>query len=1208
MHCHRPVAIITAFLIIAVSIPQSLFSQQAPKASQPKQPAPRQRQAKRPQRADALAPAIKELLEASPQAPQSPDEKASKGNASEEQDKPPAADAPIKELVAYWSERAGASAPKPSDSVRQRLLEACEDRPELFSGLMDCLPDNADMRDRLYKLLNEEHEVEKKWKPRLRTWLRRNSAYFRDELITAAREADDDIDAGGDLRALARLDWNAARPILETLASAGKSFVTPVALSLLCEHAAQEGDSARAESYRALLKAIVENRQAIWTARLEALTGLMNSEWSGQEEWFISLFADPTLSYFREDEIKGAAESKDESSARRDASEGVIVMDNITVEALAGFSLDLRHGVLDTLPYRNTVLRRNADKWLPVVSNLIGHNQPTVHKAAVKCLVKFPINESRDEKKKKDIAQKLIPWLTEPDWAMKEDRAEFIRGLVGLNMPELAPGLIWILDYDEDTNIRAVAAEALTQYRDSRAIPALRRALEEEKGEQNREKIVTALAECGGLSEDEMAEAIEAYTRMTVNEEGAGETDVAKRNPDKPPPLKVIIGSALTGHILNDRGMTQATEGLAVRLLERAKALRATEPVVAREILRIIELAPLRVAEVNLVERIGEGWADVYSVALALKYRDALRKNAGDELYGLIKQGGYGAGVAATILNDERQWKAALKGHDAKAQLALLACARYLRDKLPVEPVSRLLNSPNRALAKAAESYLEIEDSPEARKPVLARHPGEAYILGDITAISNDIEYIEVARSWEDALRKELRGRNGLEAIYAVARMGPAVEDLTGVIIRVRGGKAEMSVHETKGRRYVRRLTAGEYEELKIFTSRQEIEDLGPESYAGEEGKGWWNYEYLRLTKEGGHRIALDDLRRAPKNPTLHEELSGLFYRLSRSGEFTARYNIEDKIPGVEVIFADKNQSVLKVCAEGGEIRALIEEKGAEYRQGGAKATPEWREFSSGKPGELRDEPSACRKWDTPSSAPKYATVIRPGPFGQPAQSDGTLFYERGGEDGGIWKAEPGMEPVKIVSGNYSDPVITPDGKWLVAIKWVAEEGKTALQLIRRNLQLIRRNLQSGEEYMVTSAQNALNPWLAYIAAHDKVLVLNFGFPRKAGSSNERYLLDPETETAQPVKGEFSPMTATLSRAPQSAGAPNLFWVAIHDGEKRATRFGRYDSKNFVFTPLLEFPELTLNSDDIWVDAASNKIWFAYKGHLLRLPLPHRTK
>src|SRR5262249_56132464 len=141
-------------------------------------------------------------------------------------------------------------------------------------------------------------------------------------------------------------------------------------------------------------------------------------------------------------------------------------------------------------------------------------------------------------------------------------------------------------------------------------------------------------------------------------------------------------------------------------------------------------------------------------------------------------------------------------------------------------------------------------------------------------------------------------------------------------------------------------LSGGEYEELKIFTSRQEIEDLGPESYAGEEGKGWWNYEYLRLTKEGGHRIALDDLRRAPKNPTPHEELSGLFYRLSRSGEFTARYTIEDTIPGVEVVFADKNQSVLKICGEGWEIRALIEEKAADYSQRRAKTPPECPQFS----------------------------------------------------------------------------------------------------------------------------------------------------------------------------------------------------------------------------------------------------------------------
>jgi hypothetical protein len=1185
MRLLRPTAIIATLLIIAVSIPPSLFSQASPKPSRLKQPAPPKRQPMRSHRADALAPAIKELLETMPLAPQLPDEKASEGNASEDDDKPPADDSPIKELVAYWSEHAFdiELKPKLSDNVRQRLLEACEDRPELLSSLMNWLPENADTHDRLYKILNEDPEADEPWMPDLRYWLRSNSSYFRDELINAALAADDGVhNVKEDLLALATLDWNAAKPILERLASAGKTVVTPVALTLLYEDSIHEGDSARAESYRALLKEIVENRQAVWGARREAMESLMDPEWSGQREWLISLFTDPTISGLREDVVEDAAESKDESNARRDATKGAIVVDDVTIDYIR---LEPDPGII------NRVIISVSDKWLPVVSGLVGHNHRIVHKAAVRCLVTYLILESGAEKKKKETAQKLIPWLTEPNWAAEQDRTEFIRSLTGLNMPELAPGLIWIVGYDEDPDNRAAAAAALTKYRDPRAIPALRRALEKEKGELNREKIVTALAECGGLSDDEMAAAVEAYARMIVDKGGAENIEVARysQDPDNPLPLKVSVG-----RILNDSETFQTTEGLAVKLLERAKSLRATEPAVAREILRVIEVAPLSLVDVNLVERIGEGWADVKSVAMALEDRDAIASSAGNELNRLIKQGGYAAGVAAVILKDEREWKAALESGDAKTQLALLAGARYLRDKLPVDLVARLLNSPDRALAKAAESYLEVEDSPEARKIILARHPGEMRILGDITAVSDGDSDIETVRRWEDALRKEIRSRNGFEAIYAVARIVSAA-DFTGVIVRVRGGKAELSVYETEGRRDVRLLTDGEFEELKSLTSRQEIEDLGPESYFGEDEKGLLKYEYLRLTKESGRRIALDDLRRAPKNPTRHEELSGFFYRLSRSGEFTARYNIEEKIPGVEVIFADKRQSVLKVCAEDGEIRALIEERGAEYRQDGAKAAPEWREFSSGRPGAVRNEPSACRALNTPSSAPKNAMIIRPSPFGQPAQSDGAMFYRKYDRDLGIWKVEPGSDPVKIASGNYNDLIITPDGKWLVANKWVTEEGKTAQQLISRNL-------QSSEEFVASLPQNAFSPWLQYVAARGKVLV---GFYGNGGSG---YLLDPETGTTQPVKGEFRPLTAPLSRAPQSAEEPNLFWVAIYDREKRTTRFGRYDSKNFVFTSLLEFPELELSSDDIWVDAAGGKIWFAYKGHLLRLPLPEQMK
>src|SRR5262245_42821518 len=130
MRLLRPTAIIAAFLIIAFSAPPALFSQMAPKPSPPKRPAPRQSHPKRPQRADALAPAINELLKLDPLLPGPPD--SDSPDTSERNEKPPGDDAPIRELIKYWLENrsdAMSGAQKLSEIVRQRLLEAVEDRP-----------------------------------------------------------------------------------------------------------------------------------------------------------------------------------------------------------------------------------------------------------------------------------------------------------------------------------------------------------------------------------------------------------------------------------------------------------------------------------------------------------------------------------------------------------------------------------------------------------------------------------------------------------------------------------------------------------------------------------------------------------------------------------------------------------------------------------------------------------------------------------------------------------------------------------------------------------------------------------------------------------------------------------------------------------------------------------------------------------------------
>src|SRR5262249_12118300 len=153
------------------------------------------------------------------------------------------------------------------------------------------------------------------------------------------------------------------------------------------------------------------------------------------------------------------------------------------------------------------------ERWYPVISNLIGHNQRVVHRAAAHCMVSFLSETFAGEKYKKDIAQKLAPWMTDPNWADADGRYRFLPSLDNVQAPELLSGWIWILEHGEDKiegeseYDRFQAVEALARYGDRSAIPALRRELEKVRYEPGRGIIIRALAKCGGFSDDEMADA-----------------------------------------------------------------------------------------------------------------------------------------------------------------------------------------------------------------------------------------------------------------------------------------------------------------------------------------------------------------------------------------------------------------------------------------------------------------------------------------------------------------------------------------------------------------------------------------------------------------------------------------------------------------------------------------------------------------------------
>jgi hypothetical protein len=213
MRLTRCSAKLAILLIFALLLPRPLLAQSRQPSRGPR-PQPQTGQ---------IAVAIGELLKQTPLQPGSAGDVASGKDDSKDEEKPPADDAPINELIAYWRNHSyqdvAENKNKLSDKVRERLLAACEDRPYLLARLTHALPQTSDAYDRVYKLLADDPDENANWKTAVRQWLKFNSPYFRETLVEEVRRLSQngaaDVSA---VSALARLDWEAARPMVAAMA------------------------------------------------------------------------------------------------------------------------------------------------------------------------------------------------------------------------------------------------------------------------------------------------------------------------------------------------------------------------------------------------------------------------------------------------------------------------------------------------------------------------------------------------------------------------------------------------------------------------------------------------------------------------------------------------------------------------------------------------------------------------------------------------------------------------------------------------------------------------------------------------------------------------------------------------------------------------------------------------------------------------------
>nr|MBA3783940.1 HEAT repeat domain-containing protein [Acidobacteriota bacterium] len=602
---------------------------------------------------------------------------------------PPPDDAPIEDLLAYWATQNSLNTNlsyniKPTETVARRILEACEANPEIINSYLKVLPPNAQLIDLVKKIYEDESLAKKNeayWRNQLKEWLKFNSDVFSSALLKKAQQVKDDkeyITNQDELLALGKVDWEAAKPIVERL---NNDKTQPVSSTLakwvLYQRALETKDESEAEKYRDELKAIVEDRTASAGKRDLAMDALMQTdEWEGRDDWYLTLLDDETL-----------------------------------------FELKINGSVYTGL---TTLIRRSSpDKWIPQMIKLVGNQNRHVHNAAVRNLAEL-LSENR-----KDVVEALLPWLTNPKWAeeVSGERRRLIQAVSEVDIPESVPSLIQVV-MTEDENFRSIAAQALTKYKNPQAIPALNFALSKEKAEGYRTNIIAALIACGGISDDEQMAALEAYAAAISTPEGVQKIAVGENDElGIPLPVQLSVGRFLSEQI-------EPSDGLVARALERLKILRKTNPTTAIVLSDIMRKWQGRVIFLEMVRQIGNGAADAETIVNALAKRKLLREKLPLELSMMRGKSGLPRGISAVILEDKADMLSILEQADTTAQTALLAGARLIRASLPVSEVGALLKSSDKTLALAAERYLESEDGVEARTLVLAQHANEAKILG----------------------------------------------------------------------------------------------------------------------------------------------------------------------------------------------------------------------------------------------------------------------------------------------------------------------------------------------------------------------------------------------------------------------------------------------------------------------------------------------
>lgn len=1213
-------------------------------------------------------------------------------------DNPPPDNAPIDDLIDYWGRQTDVRASAfgqhaaPSERVLQRLLNEMGARPMIATKILAVLPsDNKDaagaVRAAYERLVAraDDDETTAGVANELKEWLKYNSPYFTGELEAVSAKAKDtsnqyvDGNTEKSMLALARYDWEHAGPIVSQLYGDRTQPATQVlATWALYRHALDTDSSSDIERYRSELMHVVEDRTLPNGVRDKANDAIaMEKDFPGRVEWTISLFEDETLvkmpQYTMLTTLMSSSPSEKFVSrlvellgkTNKPIVRAAAVRNLMTALAPTGGDSEQEQEIIKAmLPWLEDPKWADdaSDDRATIVRKLSQMKMPEAVPGLIKVLeekrsVPTPINGANSSLGVANMSS------NRPRSSYRATNAA--NAATGISGADYAARLGAIEQYP----YRSEAIQALGKQQDARAVPALRRALNAVP-DYERQPAVQAIFYCNGFSTQEQLDAVDTavdairsqqsltaakiaanggsqYSGNTYQEMALAAIDATgagnRTGPPSPFEIRTILGQVLIG------GGGQISDELARGVVDKITALDKQDPSLAAAYRAFVMGWPNGPVNLLFLKDLKRGTATSEVMIRLLATRKELRQLQQSDVYDLRTGVPRAIGLAACMLEDKADYETILDAGQPDAKAALLACSRLIRAELNVSRVIPLLEAKQPLLATAAERYLIAEDSPAARRAVLARHPGQAIVLGArsnfegtsesgysdpgpwlaslFTSMGSDAMYYgwggtssegELA-TIEDNLRKEVKKDDSLIGIYSFDKN----------YIRIYNDRVMFSWDDDDSRYYERPMTHDEFEEIKSYLASKDADELPPFIYCG--GGYCTARELIMLSKNGGRRVYVAGQPDVPADGDFFTGLDRYFNELKKSPA-SLKYSLSRDIPGLEIALADddlgaktvwKGGDELRVAACSASVRARIGkeiEKAAPIDSPSTdETTPE--DLNAGNLYRRRErlieqrEFEGCSwrrviggKTDFAIQPPDVEYIpIRDGMPAQPTQEQWKARVGpteiRAGSDG-LYSIVRGQATL-ISKGDFSYPVAASD-RWVVALKADPEEGSHIVRI-----DLVTRRIYPTE---LDDNSDLMRP-VAYVPGVDRVLIMPSSEAEMDENgdildpdvpidvnSNGLYFLDARTGKVSSPTGEVRPLAQQTFRGLQHTSNNTAYWAAIPDSDKRTTVVGTYDASHFRFTPVLNVPKIVFDSMGMWVDEAGHKVFFVYRGHLLALP------